>query len=58
MSASFALVKDEKILFVSKYYENLEYFVEELKRLNPKYADRREFEIRSGDEIVKKWERR
>ena len=57
-SASFALVKDEKILFVSKYYEKLEYFVEELKRLNPKHVDRRKFKIKSGDEIFKKWERK
>ena len=43
---------------VAKYYEDLEEFVEELKRLNPKWVDRREFEVRMGNEIMKRWKRK
>lgn len=58
MLVSFALYKNEKMLGVAKYHEDLEYFVEELKRLNPKWVDRREFTIRCGNEIFKNWKRK
>ena len=58
MLVSFALCKNNKILGVAKYFEDLEYFVEELKRLNPKWVDRRDFKIISGNEIIKEWERK
>ena len=54
----FALTKDNKILLVAKYYEDLEEFVEELKKLNPKWVDRRTFKIVSGSEIIKEWKRK
>ena len=39
--------------------EDLEDFVEELKELNPKFVDRREFKILSIDGfVIKKWYRR
>ena len=55
---SFALCKNNKILGVSKYFEDLEFFVEELKRLNPKTIDRREDKIISGKEIIREWKRK
>lgn len=58
MLVSFALCKKGKILGVAKYFEDLEYFVEELKRLNPKTIDKRDFKIVSGTEIIKEWKRK
>lgn len=58
MGVPFALTKNEKILLVAKYFEDLEEFVEELKKLNPKTIDRREFKVISGQEIIKEWKRR
>jgi hypothetical protein len=53
---SFALYRKEKIITVAKYYEDLEEFVEELKKLNPRWIDRREFTIRCKDEIIRSWQ--
>lgn len=58
MLVSFALCKNNKILLVAKYFEDLEYFVEELKKLNPDTIDRREFKIISGDEVIREWKRK
>ncbi len=58
MLVSFALYKNKKILGGAKHFEDLEDFVEELKRLNPKWVDRREFTIRTGNEIIKSWNRK
>lgn len=58
MGVPFALIKNKKILLVAKYFEDLEEFVEELKKLNPKTIDRRDFKIVSGQEIIKKWNRK
>ena len=55
---SFALCKNNKILCVAKYFEDLEYFVEELKRFNPNTIDRRDFKIISGDQIIREWKRK
>lgn len=39
--------------------EDLENFVEELKELNPKFVDRKEFKIISpSGEVIKQWFRR
>lgn len=57
MVVSTALYKSDKLLLVG-CWEDLDYFVEELKRLNPKWVDRREFTIKSGDEIVKTWNKK
>ncbi len=57
MLVSTALYKNDKLLIVG-FWEDLDWFVEELKRLNPKWVDRREFTIRSGDEILKSWNRK
>lgn len=58
MGVPFALIKNEKILLVAKYFEDLEAFVEELKKLNPKTIDRRDFKIVSGQETIKEWKRK
>ena len=58
MLVPFALCKNNRILMIAKYFEDLEYFVEELKRLNPKTIDRREFKIVSVKEIIKEWKRK
>ena len=57
MLASAALYKNDTMLLVG-CLEDLECFVEELKRLNPKWVDRREFTIKSGDEILRKWSKK
>ena len=57
MVVSTALYKSDKLLLVG-CWEDLDYFVEELKRLNPKWVDRREFTIKSGDEIFKTWNKK
>ena len=58
MLVSFALCKNDKIIAIAKYSEDLEYFVEELKRLNKKWVDRREFKIVDGSEVIKDWKRK
>lgn len=58
MGVPFALIKNKKILVVAKYFEDLEDFVEELKKLNPKTIDRRDFKIISGQETIKEWKRK
>ena len=58
MGVPFALIKNNKILLVAKYFEDLEEFVEELKKLNPKTIDRRDFKVVSGSEIIKGWKRK
>lgn len=52
------LYKNDKLLLMG-IYEDLENFVEELKELNPKFVDRKEFKILSPDGcILKQWFRR
>lgn len=51
------LYKNGKKLLVG-CWEDLDYFVEELKRLNPKLVDRRDFKIMSGNEIIKEWKKK
>ena len=55
----FILLKNDKPLLRSKYWEDLENFVEELKDLNKNYVDRREFKkIKKSNEIMKQWNRK
>ncbi len=58
MLVDFALYKNDELLFVTKYWEDLQDFVEELKKLNKKYVDRRDFTIKSGNEIIYEWKRK
>lgn len=58
MLVPFALCKKNKILGIAKYFEDLEDFVEELKKLNPKWVDRRDFKIISGAETIREWKRK
>lgn len=57
MGVSTALYKNDKLLLVG-YWKYLEYFVEKLKRLNPKWVNRTDFTIKCGDEILKQRKRR
>lgn len=57
MLVGFALCRNNKII-IAKYWEDLEQFVEELKQLNQKWIDRREFKIISGNEVIKEWNRK
>lgn len=58
MKVAFGLYKKDELLFVARYWEDLQEFVEELKKLNKKWVDRREFSIRSGNEIIFSWNRK
>lgn len=52
------LYKKDKLL-LRGMKEDLENFVEELKVLNPRFVDRKEFKIISpSGEIIKKWYRK
>ena len=52
------LYKDNKLL-LRGMWEDLESFVEELKELNPKFVDRRDFKILTVDGcILKNWNRK
>lgn len=52
------LYKNDKLL-LRGMWEDLVDFVEELKELNPKWVDRKEFKVLSNNgEILKQWFRR
>lgn len=52
------LYKNDKCI-LRGMWEDLENFVEELKELNPRFVDRKEFKIVSlSGEILKTWNRR
>ena len=55
----FVLYKNDKPLLHCKYWEDLVEFVEELKRINNKeFVDRREFTVKSGNEVLYRWHRK
>lgn len=54
----FTLYKNGKRLLHARYWEDLVSFVEELKELNKKFVDRREFVVKSYDEILYSWNRK
>ena len=52
------LYKNDKCI-LRGMWEDLENFVEELKELNPRFVDRKEFKIISpSGEVIKQWFRR
>lgn len=52
------LYKNDKLLLIGKW-EDLESFVEELKKINSDFVDRRTFKIITADSLVlKKWSRK
>ncbi len=52
------LYKNKKLI-LRGMHEDLENFVEELKELNPRFVDRREFKVLSPiGEILKEWYRK
>ena len=55
----FTLYKNNKPLLNAKYWEDLVEFVEELKKCNnKKFVDRREFTVKSFDEVIYYWNRK
>lgn len=54
----FILYKNNKPILRGRYWEELVDFVEELKELNKKFVDRREFVVKSYDEVLHSWKRR
>jgi len=58
MLLPFILYKNNEIIATAEHFENLEEFVEELKKLNSKLIDRREFVIMNKKAVIKKWYRR
>lgn len=52
------LYKNDKLL-LRGMWEDLESFVEELKKINPKFVDRRDFKIIAVDGcVIKNWDRK
>lgn len=55
----FTLYKNGKALLNAKHWEDLVYFVEELKKCNnKKFVDRREFIVKSYNEVIYRWNRK
>lgn len=54
----FTLYKNGKILLLGQYWEDLVDFVDELKKLNKKYIDRREFVVKSYNDVLYSWNRK
>ena len=54
----FILYKNNKPILRGRYWEDLVDFIEELKELNKKFVDRREFVVKSNDEVLHSWRRR
>lgn len=54
----FVLYKNGKGILCSRYWEDLVDFVEELKNLNKKFVDRRDFVVKSGNEVLYCWKRK
>ena len=54
----FVLYRKEKAILAAKYWEDLVDFDNELKELNKKYVDRRDFVVKSCDEILYSWHRK
>lgn len=54
----FTLCKNGRALLCARYWEDLVTFVEELKQLNKKYVDRREFTVKSCNEVMYSWSRK
>ena len=48
----FTLYKNNKAILNAKYWEDLVDFVNELKFLNKRFVDRREFTVKSQNEII------
>lgn len=42
----------------AKHWEDLVEFIEELKRLNPKFVDRRDFIVKSYDQVMYSWNKK
>ena len=54
----FNLFKNNKLIAKFKFWEDAVEFVEELRRLNPNEIDRRLFEVKCNNDIIKIWSRK
>ena len=54
----FKLYKNEKLLLVAPYREDLVRFVEILKKYNKKFINRKEFIVKCNDELFYYWKRK
>lgn len=54
----FTLYRNKTPVLNGRYWEDLVDFVEELKKLNPKFIDRRVFIVKSYDQIMYSWNRK
>lgn len=49
---------NNKPILNSKHWEDLVEFIEELKKLNPKFVDRRDFIVKSYEQVMYSWNRK
>lgn len=54
----FTLYRNNIPILNARYWEDLVDFIEELKRLNPKFVDRRNFIVKSYDQVMYSWNRK
>lgn len=54
----FTLYKNNKPILNGRYWEDFVEFVEELKKLNKNFVDRREFSVKSYEEVLYSWNRK
>lgn len=56
----FELIKNGKVLMLGRHWEDLEQFVEDVKKLNANEIDRRQFKIKlsNSNEIFKEWKKK
>ncbi len=54
----FVLYKKGKAILSCKHWEDLVEFVDELKKLNKEFVDRREFVVMNYNEKFHKWNRK
>lgn len=54
----FSLYKNDELIAEFRHWEDAVDFIEELKRLNPYEVDRRNFEVKINNDVIKIWSRR
>lgn len=57
---AWGLYKKDRLIVCAKYWEDLEYFLDEFKKLNKNYIDRREFTIKvlGSKQVFKAWSKK
>lgn len=54
----FKLYKNDKIILTAPYWEDLVSFVEIIKKYNRNFINRKEFIVKSNDEVLYRWKRK